>query len=65
VIDAGPGIAEDDKEKIFQPLFTTKERGSGLGLMGVWDIVQRHEGFIAEVGRPGKGAHFRVRFPLV
>ncbi len=65
VADTGPGIPDEHKKLIFQPLFTTKERASGLGLMGVWDTVEQHKGTIAEVGVPGTGACFVVRLPLI
>ena len=65
IADTGPGITAEHSKNIFQPLFTTKERGSGLGLMAVWDIVEQHKGTIAEVGAPGAGARFLVRLPLV
>jgi GAF domain-containing protein len=65
VSDTGPGIAETNKETIFQPLFTTKEHGTGLGLMTVWDIIEQHHGLIAETGFEGRGAQFRIQLPLV
>jgi signal transduction histidine kinase len=64
VTDTGPGIRKDDKSRIFQPLFSTKARGSGLGLMKVWDIIEQHNGSIVETGSEGKGARFVIRLPL-
>jgi signal transduction histidine kinase len=65
VTDSGPGVRTKDRQNIFQPLFTTKERGNGLGLMIVWDIVEQHKGTIEEAGESGQGARFLVRLPLL
>jgi signal transduction histidine kinase len=63
VQDSGPGIPADVIEKIFQPFFTTKATGTGLGLAVVRRIVEGHGGSI-EVGRISPGAEFRLRLPL-
>lgn len=52
VQDSGPGIPDGLIEKIFEPLFTTKSRGTGLGLPTVKSIVQQHEGTITVTNRP-------------
>lgn len=52
VIDSGPGIPERIREKIFEPLFTTKSRGTGLGLPTVKSIIQQHEGTISVANDP-------------
>jgi signal transduction histidine kinase len=65
VTDSGPGVLAKNRQNIFHPLFTTKERGNGLGLMIVWDIIEQHKGTIEEAGEPGQGARFLVRLPLV
>jgi signal transduction histidine kinase len=60
VRDSGPGVPESDREKIFQPFFTTREKGTGLGLAFVRDIVRDHQGRI-EVDRAREGgACFRI-----
>lgn len=65
VRDEGVGIAEEDHEKIFDPFYTTKEAGSGLGLSIVSGIVQAHRGKIAVLSDgPGTGATFTVTLPL-
>jgi signal transduction histidine kinase len=64
VQDSGPGIPADAVEKIFQPFFTTKATGTGLGLAVVRRIVEGHGGSI-EVSRISPGAEFRLRLPLV
>jgi signal transduction histidine kinase len=65
VIDAGPGIPEEDLERIFDPFFTTKgpDQGSGLGLMICHRIVADHQGTIEVSSWPGDGTTFRVHLP--
>jgi Osmosensitive K+ channel histidine kinase len=62
--DDGPGVAEENKERIFQPFVTSRSRGMGLGLAIVRGIIEAHHGAIAETGTPGKGARFEVFLPL-
>jgi signal transduction histidine kinase len=65
VSDHGPGVPAELRERIFEPLFTTRASGTGLGLAICRDIVGAHGGTI-EVGEPGDGgpgAVFRVRLP--
>jgi len=62
--DTGEGMAPDLLEKIFEPLFTTKARGTGLGLPICQGIVQAHGGRILVQSEPGRGSTFTVRFPL-
>ncbi len=63
VIDRGSGISPDDLENIFNPFFTTKSSGVGLGLALVSKIVDEHRGKIAVESEPGRGSVFRVVFP--
>ena len=63
VADHGPGVAEDDREKIFEPFFTGKTQGTGLGLAIVRRVVELHRGTIAVQPNPGGGATFRVEIP--
>ncbi len=64
VADSGPGFPRDDVARIFEPLFTTKPRGLGLGLAIVQKIVVHHGGAVsAENGRDG-GAVVTVELPL-
>jgi two-component system sensor histidine kinase AtoS len=63
ISDTGPGIAEDMADKIFLPFFTTKDRGTGLGLSLVQKIIVSHGGSIA-VDSSDRGATFRIRLPL-
>lgn len=64
VTDSGPGIREDLREQIFNPFVTTKSSGAGLGLAIVSKIVDDHHGWIRVVSESGKGASFRVYFPI-
>ncbi len=63
VEDDGPGISEAHRSRIFDPYFTTKEGGTGLGLATVHSIVTRHGGVISLDSGGGSGARFRLVFP--
>jgi signal transduction histidine kinase len=62
--DSGPGIPAELREQIFNPFFTTKETGVGLGLSIVSKIVDDHRGWIRVTSEPAKGACFQVYLPL-
>lgn len=63
VEDSGPGIAEHIRGKIFTPFFTTKERGTGLGLATVHAIVEAHGGTVDVTSATLGGARFTIRLP--
>jgi len=63
VADRGPGVAEDDRDRIFEPFFTGKTQGTGLGLAVVRRVVELHHGTIAVYPNPGGGAMFRAEIP--
>jgi two-component system nitrogen regulation sensor histidine kinase GlnL len=65
VRDTGPGIDEEHREKLFYPFFTTKKQGSGVGLSMARKIVDSHHGLIDVESRPGAGATFIVRLPMI
>lgn len=65
VIDTGPGIAEEVRSKIFQPYFTTRAGGSGLGLPVTRRIVEAHGGTISLHTEAGRGTEFVIRLPIV
>ncbi|MCL4813023.1 MAG: hypothetical protein KJ061_11080 [Vicinamibacteraceae bacterium] len=64
VTDDGPGVPEEVRDRIFAPFFTTKPRGSGLGLSIVRKIVDAHDGKIDLVSGPQGGTTFRVTLPI-
>ncbi len=65
VSDTGPGMDEATKQRIFDPLFTTKEsKGTGLGLSVTRRIVTNHRGYIMVDSSPGKGSTFSVYMPV-
>ena len=63
VQDTGVGIAPDHLSKIFNLYFTTKERGTGIGLSMVYRIIQMHDGEVEVQSTPGRGTTFRVLLP--
>jgi len=63
VADNGSGVSEENKEKIFEPKFTTKTSGMGLGLAMVKNIVETYKGSISFVSDKDKGTTFKVMFP--
>lgn len=64
VEDTGPGVPLDKKVQIFQPFFSSRVKGMGLGLSIVKGIVDSHGGTVFEEGNPGKGARFVILLPL-
>ena len=64
VADTGGGISQEKMNRIFQPYFTTKEKGTGLGLMIVQRIIREHGGRIELESNTGEGTMFRLWFPL-
>ena len=64
VQDNGTGIPDDIADKIFEPYFTTREFGSGLGLTLTYKIIKEHAGDIEVSSRPGAGTTFRVCIPV-
>jgi two-component system nitrogen regulation sensor histidine kinase GlnL len=64
VVDDGPGVPPDLSDQIFTPFFSTKPKGSGLGLPIVRKIVDAHDGRIDLSSTPGAGTRFRVTLPV-
>jgi signal transduction histidine kinase len=64
VSDTGGGIPQEQINRIFEPFYTTKKKGSGLGLMIVQRIVRAHGGKIELESRIGHGTTFRIWLPL-
>ena len=65
VADVGMGIKEADLDRLFQPFFTTKQGGIGLGLQICSSTIQRLGGTMAAANQPGGGAVFRFLLPAV
>lgn len=62
--DTGTGIKDEDLNKIFEPYFTTKRHGTGLGLTNVVRIIEAHNGNITIESEYGKGSEFIIKLPL-
>jgi two-component system sensor histidine kinase HydH len=62
--DEGKGIAPENLEKIWDPFFTTKDTGTGLGLGIVKNIIESHGGSIQIVNRPVRGARVTIELPI-
>jgi two-component system NtrC family sensor kinase len=65
ITDTGQGISPEHLSNIFDPFFSTKERGTGLGLSVVYGIVEKHGGKIAVESQVGRGTTVTLRFPAV
>ncbi len=65
ISDNGCGIPLDEQERIFEPFYTTKAEGVGLGLSLVRKIVERHHGEITIESKPGKGTVFTFQFNII
>jgi signal transduction histidine kinase len=63
--DSGPGIAPEDLKRIYEPDFSTKEGGSGIGLYVARALVELHGGEIRVESARGRGTRVRVSLPLV
>jgi PAS domain S-box-containing protein len=61
--DTGVGISKENIKKIFDPYFTTKEKGSGLGLATVYSIIKNHNGYISAGSEVGVGTTFSIYLP--
>ncbi|GMA64611.1 ATP-binding protein [Alicyclobacillus fastidiosus] len=62
--DTGQGIAEDQLKRIGSPFFTTKETGTGLGLLASKRILENHQGFMEITSQPGEGTTVTITIPL-
>jgi signal transduction histidine kinase len=61
--DSGRGIAEEDKQHIFEPFFSRKKKGLGIGLYLTKKIVEAHEGKIEVQSKIGQGTTFLIQIP--
>jgi two-component system, cell cycle sensor histidine kinase and response regulator CckA len=64
VVDTGIGMTRETAERIFDPFFSTKFTGRGLGLAATLGIVRGHQGAISVESAPGRGTRFVLRFPV-
>jgi signal transduction histidine kinase len=66
VIDDGPGVSAEERRHIFDPFYSARQagRGLGLGLSKCWRIVTNHGGTVAVESTPGKGAKFTIALPI-
>jgi signal transduction histidine kinase len=66
IADAGSGISQEDLPNIFEPFYSTKTEGSGLGLRlsTVYGIIDRHKGSITLDSEVGKGTVFSIKLPM-
>jgi len=65
VKDNGQGIDKDLASKIFEPFYTSKAQGTGLGLAVVKSVANAHQGDVRLVSQPGEGAHFCIHLPIL
>jgi two-component system nitrogen regulation sensor histidine kinase NtrY len=63
ISDSGQGLTEEECGRLFTPYYTTKQHGTGLGLAIVQSVVSDHQGKIAVVSQPGRGATFVIDLP--
>ncbi|NPV39535.1 Chemotaxis regulator - transmits chemoreceptor signals to flagelllar motor components CheY [Brevinematales bacterium NS] len=64
IADTGCGIASDQIQKIFEPYYTTKDYGTGLGLTITYKIIKEHDGDIQIQSKPGEGTSFTIYLPI-
>jgi signal transduction histidine kinase len=64
IADQGPGIEDTDRERIFDPFFSTRENGTGLGLSIASRLIDEHRGYIDLVSERKQGAEFLLHFPI-
>ena len=64
ISDTGPGIEATDRHRVFQPFFTTRATGTGLGLALVKRIVESHFGTVEAAGELGVGTTILIRLPI-
>jgi signal transduction histidine kinase len=63
VADSGPGLSDEDRRRVFEPFYTTKQNGTGLGLAIVYHIAEAHGGTVTTANCPEGGAAFTIKFP--
>ncbi len=64
VADTGPGIPPEYLPRIFEPFFSTKAKGTGLGLAVTYGFIMNHQGDIQVQSQPGQGTRFTIQLPV-
>ncbi|HLF18745.1 MAG TPA: ATP-binding protein [Candidatus Omnitrophota bacterium] len=64
-LDTGPGISAGDQQRIFEPFYSKKPKGAGIGLTLVKDLIAEHGGKVYVESQPHKGANFIIKLPAV
>ena len=64
ISDTGRGLSKSNMDRLFEPYFTTKEKGNGLGLANAQNIILSHQGSISAESEPGKGTTFTISFRM-
>ncbi|NIG53063.1 hybrid sensor histidine kinase/response regulator [Chitinophaga sp. Cy-1792] len=65
ITDNGSGISDENMSKLFEPFFTSKTKGTGLGLTATQNIILNHKGRITVKSKPGEGSSFFITFPRI
>lgn len=65
IIDTGPGVAQENIEKLFEPFFTTEPRGTGLGLFIARELAELNNAHLIYINEGNSGAHFRLCLPVI
>jgi signal transduction histidine kinase len=63
IADTGMGMSEETQKHLYEPFFTTKEKGTGLGLPTAYKIIELHHGEIKVTSQQGKGTRFEIFLP--
>lgn len=63
VADSGPGLSDEQKKRLFEPFYTTKQQGTGLGLSVVYHVAEAHGGMVTADNCPEGGAAFTIKIP--
>lgn len=63
VADSGPGLSEEDQRRVFEPFYSKKQHGTGLGLAVVYHVAEAHGGTVSASNCPEGGAAFTIKFP--
>ncbi len=64
IVDTGLGMEESVLQRVFEPFFSTKDGGTGLGLAVVYGVVKQHKGYVLASSQVGKGSRFDIYLPL-